>query len=182
MALNHTALHRGSQPELITNLYSMGERWFLALELEKRQGLAGLNNRLLPPLFHPSSQDGSSCSSQITHSHMHGRAETRHNGSRSNLQTTPPQQPASQISCSTTSPVKTICLSSSYTAPTEVSALRFSLDDTRELHDSILAFINQSVMDTILQDMLVSLRSTIHADSLTQFNNLSQTFRKSSRG
>ncbi|XP_077341238.1 uncharacterized protein LOC143986704 [Lithobates pipiens] len=48
----------------------------------------------------------------------------------------------------------------------EVSAFNSSMDDTRELQDSITDFptLNQPVMDTTLKDMLVSLRSTLHAD------------------
>lgn len=50
----------------------------------------------------------------------------------------------------------------------EVSGLNSSLDDTRELQDSITDFptSNQPVMDTTLKDMLVSLRSTLHSDIL----------------
>lgn len=44
-----------------------------------------------------------------------------------------------------------------------------SLDDTSELQDSISEFptANQPVLDTTLKDMLVSLRSTLHADIFT---------------
>lgn len=41
-------------------------------------------------------------------------------------------------------------------------------DDTRELPESITSFrtMNQPVMDTVLKDMLVSLRSTLQADMI----------------
>lgn len=47
----------------------------------------------------------------------------------------------------------------------EVSGFKSSLDDTRELQDSINDFptLNQPLMDTTLKDMLVSLRTTLHA-------------------
>lgn len=50
----------------------------------------------------------------------------------------------------------------------EVSCFDSSLDDTKELQDSISEFrtANQPVIDTTLNDMLVSLRSTLHTDIL----------------
>lgn len=50
----------------------------------------------------------------------------------------------------------------------EVSGFNSSLDDTRELQDSINDFptLNQPVINTTLKDMLVSLRTTLHADML----------------
>lgn len=49
-----------------------------------------------------------------------------------------------------------------------VSGFNSSLDDTRELQDSINDFptLNQPVINTTLKDMLVSLRTTLHADML----------------
>lgn len=63
-------------------------------------------------------------------------------------------------------------MSQAPTDNTEVRGFYSSLDDTRELQDSITDFptLNQPVMDTTLKDMLVSLRSSLHADimSITQ--------------
>lgn len=54
----------------------------------------------------------------------------------------------------------------------EAVSLHSSQDDTRELQDSITDFptANTPIMDTTLKDMLISLRSTLHADiqSLTR--------------
>lgn len=54
-------------------------------------------------------------------------------------------------------------------SPADQHASTLSMEDTRELHDSILAFPtnDQPVLDTTLKDMLVSLRSTIHTDILS---------------
>lgn len=65
----------------------------------------------------------------------------------------------------------------------EVS-LDSSVDDTRELQDSITDFptANTPVMDTTLKDMLVSLRSTLHANILAltqQFKSEISTVNKS---
>lgn len=59
----------------------------------------------------------------------------------------------------------------------EVS-LESSMDDTRELQDSITDFptANMPVMDTMLKDMLVSLRSTLHANILALTRNLKVKF------
>lgn len=50
----------------------------------------------------------------------------------------------------------------------EVRSHTDSQEDTRELPDSITAFftLNHPVLDTILKDMLVSLRRTIHTDMM----------------
>lgn len=49
------------------------------------------------------------------------------------------------------------------------NSVLLSLDDTRQLQDSILTFptTNQLVLDTTLKDMLVFLRSTTYADILS---------------
>lgn len=74
----------------------------------------------------------------------------------------------SQTSSSSSSPVKAKQqhLQGNNMAEEETDT---SLNDTRELQDSILEFPtkNQPVIDTTLKDMLVSLRSTLHADILT---------------
>lgn len=50
-----------------------------------------------------------------------------------------------------------------------MSVTKASLAITRKLQDSILEFPtkNQPVMNTVLKDMLASLRSTIHADIIS---------------
>lgn len=69
----------------------------------------------------------------------------------------------SQSSSSSSSPVKAK-QQHIQRKDTEEEEIDTSLNDTRELQDSILEFPtkNQPVIDTTLKDMLVSLHSTIH--------------------
>lgn len=96
---------------------------------------------------------------------QHGRQGTSHtstNPPKGQGQYPPPPSASS-------SPAKSKFKSSSASAETaDISGFESSLDDTRELQDSIIDFPtqNQPVMDTTLKDMLVSLRSTLHADML----------------
>lgn len=55
-----------------------------------------------------------------------------------------------------------------------------SLNDTRELQYPILEFPTkkQPLMDTILKDMLVSLRSTIHADIMSLTSHFKPEFKE----
>lgn len=80
---------------------------------------------------------------------------------------------ASQSSSSSSSSVKAkLKMHAASNTDLEVGDLSLTLEDTRELQDSILEFptTGKTVLDTTLKDMLVSLRSTSHADiiSLTQ--------------
>ena len=94
-------------------------------------------------------------------------------------QTSPPNTHLSTPSPSD-SPVKTRMRLDGAGCGPAVSPVTDSGDDTRELPDSIATFptSNQPVMDTVLRDMLVTLRSSLQADMMNCMHRVSGELRE----